>query len=95
LIVEKTTDGARHKDKAATKAEEKVAAAAAKATSGGKSAAKEEKPEKEKKKVLLDTDGNELKKPLSAYMLYNNHRRPVLKTEHPGKFLYTSPNPLI
>jgi hypothetical protein len=28
-------------------------------------------------------NGNELKRPLSAYMLYNNHRRPVLRQEHP------------
>jgi hypothetical protein len=29
--------------------------------------------------------GSTLKKPLSAYMLYNNHRRPVLRSEYPGK----------
>lgn len=32
---------------------------------------------------MLDANGNELKRPLSAYMLYNNHRRPVLRNEHP------------
>lgn len=32
-----------------------------------------------------DANGVELKKPLSAYMLYNNYRRPVLRDEHPGK----------
>ena len=46
---------------------------------------KEEKKEKPKKKTPKDVNGNELKRPLSAYMLYNNHRRPVLRSEHPGK----------
>ena len=46
---------------------------------------KEEKKEKPKKKTPKDINGNELKRPLSAYMLYNNHRRPVLRQEHPGK----------
>jgi hypothetical protein len=35
--------------------------------------------------VPVDANGNELKRPLSAYMLYNNHRRPTLRSEHPGK----------
>ena len=47
---------------------------------------KEEKKEKPKKKTPKDANGNELKRPLSAYMLYNNHRRPVLRQEHPGKY---------
>lgn len=43
-------------------------------------------PSKKKEKtVTADAQGNELKKPLSAYMLYNNHRRPTLRAEHPGK----------
>jgi len=46
---------------------------------------KEEKKEKAKKKVVKDANGNEIKRPLSAYMLYNNHRRPTLRSEHPGK----------
>jgi len=34
--------------------------------------------------------GAVLKKPLSAYMLYNNHRRPVLRSEYPSKYsVYT------
>ena len=53
--------------------------------SPGKGASKEEKKEKAKKKVMKDANGNEIKRPLSAYMLYNNHRRPTLRTEHPGK----------
>jgi len=32
---------------------------------------------------MKDANGNELKRPLSAYMLYNNHRRPTLRSEHP------------
>lgn len=32
---------------------------------------------------MKDANGNELKRPLSAYMLYNNHRRPTLRQEHP------------
>jgi hypothetical protein len=35
----------------------------------------------------VDADGNELKRPLSAYMLYNNHRRPILRAEHPELIL--------
>ena len=53
--------------------------------SPNKAQTKEEKKEKAKKKVVKDANGNELKRPLSAYMLYNNHRRPTLRTEHPGK----------
>ena len=37
--------------------------------------------------------GHVLKKPLSAYMLYNNHRRPVLRSEYPRKsspFLFST-----
>lgn len=37
--------------------------------------------------------GAVLKKPLSAYMLYNNHRRPVLRSEYPSKWsLYSIGN---
>jgi len=28
-----------------------------------------------------------MKRPLSAYMLYNNYRRPVLRKEHPGMII--------
>jgi hypothetical protein len=34
---------------------------------------------------LRDANGNELKRPLTAYLLYNNFRRPILKAEHVGK----------
>ena len=45
------------------------------------------KKDKKKSQPLKDANGNDLKRPLSAYMLYNNYRRPVLRSEHPGKFL--------
>lgn len=62
-----------------------MSAAANMSGSPTKAQTKEEKKEKAKKKVVKDANGNELKRPLSAYMLYNNHRRPTLRSEHPGK----------
>ena len=59
--------------------------AAATASASKTAPTKEEKKDKAKKKVVKDANGNELKRPLSAYMLYNNHRRPTLRQEHPGK----------
>ena len=80
------TDGTRHKAKAAEKAEERVEAVVGSSSPDKKGeAAKDEKKEKPKKKTPKDANGNDLKRPLSAYMLYNNHRRPVLRNEHPGK----------
>ncbi len=39
----------------------------------------------QRKKVKKENkDG--IKKPLSAYMLYNNFRRPILRKEHPSRF---------
>lgn len=35
---------------------------------------------------MKDINGNEVKRPLTAYMLFNNYRRPMLRSEHPGKF---------
>lgn len=52
--------------------------------------AKGEKEKKKKKKNKEDKDksgGEALKRPLSAYMLYNNHRRPILKKEHASNVL--------
>jgi hypothetical protein len=46
-----------------------------------------DKKDKKKSQPLKDANGNDLKRPLSAYMLYNNYRRPVLRSEHPGKCL--------
>ena len=44
--------------------------------------------EKGKKKMLRLNDefGNELKKPLSAFILFCNYRRAGLHDEHPGKY---------
>ena len=47
---------------------------------------KKDKDKKEKKSQIKDASGNDLKRPLSAYMLFNNYRRPVLRSEHPGKY---------
>jgi len=41
-----------------------------------------EKKKKNKQKPSKDANGDDLKKPLTAYMLFNNHRRPILKKEH-------------
>jgi hypothetical protein len=46
----------------------------------GKGKRESKKEEKKKKK------NNGIKKPLSAYMLYNNNRRPMLRDEYPGKY---------
>lgn len=75
----------------------------AKASMGGVGGDKSQKPEDRKsakkkagKKLdqTLDAKGGHvLKKPLSAYMLYNNHRRPVLRSEYPRKsspFLFST-----
>ena len=49
-------------------------------------ASKKEKKKKSKKKD--DNDGMpSIKKPLSAYMLFNNSRRPTLQGEYPGKYI--------
>lgn len=45
---------------------------------------KEKKAESKKKK-----DPHGLKRPLSAYMLFNNSKRPLIKQEYPGKFSKT------
>jgi hypothetical protein len=45
-----------------------------------KESTKKEKKEKKKK----NDDG--LKRPLSAYMLFNNYRRPMLRQQNPRKF---------
>lgn len=81
------TGGAKHKEKAAVKMEQQQVAAAQSSSTGTKTATKDDKAEKAKKKILLDAEGNEIKRPLSAYMLYNNHRRPILRAEHPELIL--------
>lgn len=52
-----------------------------------KSSKNDEKIKKKKSKNDKDLNGDgqdKIKKPLSAYMLYNNYRRPTLTNEHPG-----------
>lgn len=85
--------------KAAEKEEQRQASLAAQASSPATATAEPAKvsPTKEagkktpkdstkkKEKASGDAAANELKRPLSAYMLYNNHRRPTLRAEHPGK----------
>jgi len=59
--------------------------ASSKDTAADGGAAKKEKKKKSKKKE--DNDGMpQIKKPLSAYMLFNNARRPTLQQEYPGKY---------
>ena len=41
--------------------------------------------DKKTKTPMKDANGNVVKKPLTAYMLFNNYRRPMLRSEHPGK----------
>lgn len=88
---------AKHKVKAADKEDQRQAALVAQASTpsamtaepikvsptkeAGKKTPKDSK--KKEKPVAVDSTGNELKRPLSAYMLYNNHRRPTLRIEHP------------
>lgn len=49
-------------------------------------AKKDKETKKKSKKNEAGAKGpDHVKRPLSAYMLYNNHRRPVLKGEHPCK----------
>ena len=88
--------GARHKQKEADKADKRAMSnsglsgdeANNKGKTGKESGQKaaEDKGKKSKgKKILRDANGESVKRPLSAYMLLNNFRRPVLQLEHPGK----------
>jgi hypothetical protein len=85
FYIDKASAGCRNKDKASEKLEGRMAAATSASGSPVKGGSKDEKKEKAKRKVMKDANGNEIKRPLSAYMLYNNHRRPTLRSEHPGK----------
>lgn len=83
---------AAKKSKAELKEEEKLAKKHAKieALSPVKSLKDEAKALKkleklEKKQKKLEERQNGIKKPLSAYMLYCNHRRPIIMKESPGK----------
>lgn len=81
--------GAKHKSKAAEKEAAQSESKSAK-EDGRKSKDKADKGEKTKEKkqkeTLKDANGNDLKRPLTAYMLFNNFRRPILQKDHPGKF---------
>lgn len=47
---------------------------------------KDKKKAKKSKDTAADQTGvSNLKKPLSAYMLFNNNRRPTLQAEYPSK----------
>lgn len=83
--------GAKHKAKAASKEEAKLAksevngapVSPSKAKAEAKAQKKAEKEEKRAKRLAEKQNG--IKKPLSAYMLYCNHRRPIIMKESPGK----------
>lgn len=45
----------------------------------------EKKDMKKSKKETKQKNGDGIKKPLTAYMLFNNHRRPIIKSEHQCK----------
>jgi hypothetical protein len=47
------------------------------------------------KASVVDEHGNTLKKPLSGFMLYCNHRRSAICQEHPGKSFSLPSNQLI
>ena len=51
----------------------------------GKTKAGKEPKEKKKTKKEKKAD-NGLKRPLSAYMLFNNSRRPMIKQDYPSMF---------
>ena len=50
-------------------------------------AKKETTKASEKKHKKKDKDPNAPKKPLTAFMLYTNNRRPIIKKENPSKFI--------
>ena len=57
--------------------------AATKSSSKGQKDDGAAEPTKKKKKEKNETG---IKKPLSAFMLFTNHRRPIVRDEYPGKF---------
>ena len=77
--------GAKHKQKEKDKSEKK-GEGHSQDSDDGKDHKKDKGSSKKKKKSKEEKKKNEdgIKKPLSAYMLYTNHRRPVIKSEHPG-----------
>jgi hypothetical protein len=79
--VDSAVSGARHKTKAAEK--EAINLDTPKKLSPQSVTEATDKVKKQKKQPLVDQNGNELKRPLSAYMLFANFRRPILKQDHP------------
>jgi len=65
----------------------------AKASTSAPASKAELKAEKKKKKQKGDENG--LKRPLTAYMLFNNHRRPILKDQDNSKLLDLIPHSVI
>ena len=104
--MENLVQGAKHKAKAADKEEQRQASLVAQASSptattvepakasptkeAGKKTPKDST--KKKEKASGSAPANELKRPLSAFMLYNNFRRPTLRGEHPGKSKFWNPS---
>eukprot|EP00351_Strombidinopsis_sp_SopsisLIS2011_P006015 CAMPEP_0116872048 /NCGR_PEP_ID=MMETSP0463-20121206/2679_1 /TAXON_ID=181622 /ORGANISM="Strombidinopsis sp, Strain SopsisLIS2011" /LENGTH=126 /DNA_ID=CAMNT_0004511641 /DNA_START=342 /DNA_END=722 /DNA_ORIENTATION=- len=80
------TEGAKHKSKAAEKDAAKLEKLQ-ETVETSKSAEETKKDKKAKKKASKEKNGDGLKRPPSAYMLYNNYRRPVLRTENPKSSL--------
>ena len=91
LAVDSLTKGAKHKLKEKEK-QDKKQDGPSQHTEGDNQVStspslkqKGEKEKKKKKKSKEDKAKNgvdAIKRPLSAYMLFNNHRRPILKKEH-------------
>ena len=78
--------GSTHRSKSSehkTVAAHTAAPATASASTSKAQIKAEAKATKEDKKKKKDPHG--LKRPLSAYMLFNNSRRPLIKQEYPGK----------
>jgi hypothetical protein len=87
----------KHKTKSAAKEEAKQAKseqqnglASPTKSKSGEAGAKAGKSDKEKKLKKEEDKKNGIRKPLSAYMLYCNHRRPIIMNESPGKSLEAS-----
>lgn len=79
--------GAKHKIKEKEKSFDVVSQGKASTDVKQAASAKGEAASKDKKQKqpVKDEHGIELKRPQTAYMLFNNYRRPVLRSEHPGK----------
>lgn len=86
--------GAKHKIKEQQKSAETSSQGKASTDHKAASSAKAEPAAKDKKhkEPLKDENGNELKRPQTAYMLFNNYRRPILRNEHPGKSSLAKPH---